>query len=145
MVHAVGVAVLRQYPAPPSDGLVVEPSSKVTAMLDMWLQYKAGEARLADTATFCQTALEKGRQRSAAAKKYGIELPVLTTLGELAAEKGGSHARKHKGYNKPYTEIERAWLDAVLKKLIRRAAQVAHDPRANRPLITMADPDLPRL
>jgi hypothetical protein len=64
---------------------------------------------------------------------------VLNELGTLADKKGGPHARKYKGYNLPYTEPERAWLEAILKKLIWRAAEVAHDPDANRPLITMDD------
>jgi hypothetical protein len=58
----------------------------------------------------------------------------------LADKKGGPHARNYKGYRSPYTGAEHAWLEAVLKKLIRRAAQVAYDPKANRPLISMATP-----
>ena len=70
---------------------------------------------------------------------------MINKLGELADRKGGPHARKYKGYRSPYTEIEHAWLEAILKKVIRRAAEVAYDPNAARPLITMDDPDLPRL
>jgi hypothetical protein len=119
--RGMGTTVLRQYPAPPA-GLVVRPDSDVEDMSKKWLQYKAGEARLADTANFCRDALEKG-QPSAAEKKYGIErgrkkYGVLNTLREMAAEKGGSDARKHKGSHSPYTETERAWLEAILKKLM---------------------------
>jgi hypothetical protein len=125
-----------EYPAPPS-GLAV--GFEVTAMFDRWSRYKAGQALLGDTADFCRGALEKGGGRQAAAEHYGIDRLVMNQLGDLAHRKGGPHARKYKGYCTPYTGSERAWLEAALKKLIRRAAEVAHDPDATRTLITMDD------
>jgi hypothetical protein len=42
-----------------------------------------------------------------------------------------------------FTPAECGWVEAVVKKLIRRAAEVAHGPTQNPPQITMADlPDL---
>ena len=125
-----------EYPAPPS-GLAI--GSEVTAMFDKWSRYKAGQGELADTANFCLTALEgkekeKDKRKKAAAKFRISRKRVLDPLGQLA-ERG----RKYKGYDLPYTETERAWLEVVLKKLIRRAAEVAHDPNAPRPLISMGD------
>ena len=35
--------------------------------------------------------------------------------------------------------------EAAVKRLIRRAAEVAYDPKAARAKITMGDPDLPQL
>jgi hypothetical protein len=127
---------LNEYPAPPV-GLVV--SAEVDAMYDRFSRYKAGQVPLGPMADFCRTVLEEG-QRSAAAKKYGIDPLVLRTLADLAAEKGGRvHSRKWKGWSSEYTGQELAWMEAVVKKLIRRAAEVAHNPKANRPLITLGD------
>jgi hypothetical protein len=136
--------VLNEYPAPPS-GLAVESGAEVEAMFDKWSRYKAGQAELPDTANFCLTALEgkekqKDKRKKAAAQFRISKKRVLDPLGQLA-ERG----RKYKGYGLPYTETERAWLEAVLKKLIRRAAEVAYDPDADRAWITMGDPDLPSL
>jgi hypothetical protein len=128
---------LREYPAPPV-GLVVSPEAD--AMYDRFTRYKAGQVPLGPMADFCLTVLEKGGQRSAAAKKYGIDPLVLSTLGDLAAEKGGRiHSRKWKGWSSEYSQQERAWIEAAVKRLIRRAAEVAYDPKTNRPLITMGD------
>jgi hypothetical protein len=112
-------------------------------MFDRWSRYKAGQALLGDTADFCRGALEKGGGRQSAAKVYSIEREVIDKLGDLADRKGGPHARKFKGYSGPYSERERSWLEDALKKLIRRAAEVAHEPTASRPLITMRE--LPEL
>jgi hypothetical protein len=128
---------LEEYSSPPS-GLAVEPGCEVAAMFDKWTRYKAGEAELADTANFCLTALEgkekrKGR-RAKAAEKFRISKRVLDRLGQLAERE-----RKYKGYGVPYTGTERTWLEVGLKKLIRRAAEVAYDPNAVRAWVTMDD------
>jgi hypothetical protein len=138
--------VLNEYPSPPSEGLAVEPGSEVEAMFDIWSRYKAGRARLGDTSDFCRGALEKGGGRQAAADRYKIDREVLDQLGDLADKKGGPHARKYKGYGTPYTQNEIAWLETILKKIIRRAAEVAYAPNApDREWLTKDDPDLPRL
>ena len=129
---------LEVYPPPPS-GLAMMLGSDVEAMFYQWSFYKAGRAPLGHMANFCRTVLEKG-QRSAAAKKYGIDPLVLRTLADLAAEKGGRfHSRKWKGWSSEYSGREFVWIEGVVKKSIRRAAEVAHDPKSNRPLITMDD------
>jgi hypothetical protein len=139
LVHHVGLA------APPV-GLAVRPGSDVEAMFDEWCDYKAGRANLGHTANFCLTALKKKGGASKASKKFGISGAVLRHLGHLAATKGGrAHSRKWNGWASEYTESEHAWLEAVLKILIRRAAEVADDPNAARACITMDHPDLPRL
>ena len=108
-------------------------------MYDRFSRYKAGQVPLGPMADFCRTVLEKG-QRSAAVKKYEIDPLVLRTLADLAGEKGGRvHSRKWKGWPIEYSEQERAWIEVVVKRLIRRAAEVAHNPRAARAKITMDD------
>jgi hypothetical protein len=141
--HEATLHLTLEYPAPPM-GLAVE--HMVAAMFDRWSRYKAGQALLGDTANFCRDALEKSAGgRQAAAARYSISIEVLKQLGKLATEKGGPHSRKSIGYDSPYTAIERAWLETVIRKLIRRAAEVAYDPDADRACITMGHPHLPRL
>jgi hypothetical protein len=136
VIDAVIVKHLDQYPAPPV-GLVM--STEVDAMYDRFSRYNVGQVPLGPMADFCRTVLEKG-QRSAAAKKYGIDPLVLRTLADLAAEKGGRvDSRKWKGWSSEYSEQERAWIEVAVKRLIRRAAEVAYDPKAARVLITMGD------
>lgn len=127
---------LKEYPEPPS-GLTISP--EVAAMFDRWSRYKVGQALLGDTADFCRGALERGVGRQSAADHYGIDRPVIDKLGDLVDRKGGPQARKYKGFATPYTEPERAWLEAALKKVIRRAAETAYHPDASRGLITMED------
>jgi hypothetical protein len=146
--------VLREYPAPPV-GLIVRPGDVAAAMFDRWSHYvRHHKNRLGDAAHVCLTLLEdstkeeegkKENKRRAAARKYTIEFKVLDRIGKLAATKGGIlHGRKGKAVygeavDMDYTDREIAWLEAKLKQLIRRVAEVAHDPGAARPWITMDD------
>jgi hypothetical protein len=128
---------LVRYPAPPA-GLSF--SADVDAMFDRWSRYKAGHIPLGPTADFCLTVLVKGGQRSAAAKRYGIDIEVLRRLGDLSAEKGGqAHSRKWKGWSSEYTDKERTWIEAAVKAMTRRAAEFAHNPGGAKRRITMAD------
>ena len=68
---------------------------------------------------------------------------VVTTLGRLTGEKGGVEARKGMGRQNEFAGNERAWLDQAVKRLIWRAAEVAHDPASAQTQVTMAD--LPKL
>jgi hypothetical protein len=131
----------KAYPELPKDLAVKQHA--VSAMFDRWSRYKTGQALLGDTADFCRGALEQGCGRQAAADRYSVERCVINTLGDLADRKGGPHARKYKGYSAPYFKDEIAWLEAAMRALIRRAAEVAHDFGAIRPPITMRD--LPKL
>ena len=129
-----------RYPAPPMSFTV---NSVVAAMFDRWSRYARDRDRLGDAANLCLTLLEDSTQvakkkRAAAARKYTIDLRVLAETGRLAATKGGQrHGRKGEAVGEDYTDSEIAWLEAALKKIIRRAAEVAHDPNATYPLITM--------
>ena len=91
-------------------------------------------------AYFCLTALEQAAgNRSAITKKFGIASSVIRTLGRLTGEKGGAEARKGGGLPHEFTGDERNWIDQTTKRLIRRAAEVAHDPAAATSPITMGD------
>lgn len=134
-----------KYPDPPCQ---LACSADVDLMFNCYRMYREQHARLGDAAYFCLTVLERwsgkgSSQRKAAAKRYGISYPLLCKLADLADAKGGREARKAKGAEAEFTPAERQWLDQAMKALIRRAAEVAYDPAASRPKITMADlPDL---
>jgi hypothetical protein len=98
-------------------------------------------------AYFCLTVVEeRAGGRDKAAGRYAIEPNVLKTLGRLTSTVGDDkEARKAKGRTerRPHTGAEKAWIEAAVRALIRRAGEWASDPRASLPQIIMSD--LPRL
>jgi hypothetical protein len=156
--RVVGVAadVLHRrakYPDPPK-GLWSDEA--VDLMFERYRSVNRRRTTLNDGAYFCLTVLEgppahqvgrkDSKRRTQASKRFGIDIRVLNKIGELTSERGGrTWARKVGGANKPFTPAERAWPEQALKLLIRRAAEVAHEPKASRSQITMADlPSLQR-
>jgi hypothetical protein len=122
---------------PPSKALNVNPD--VMSMYGRYTGHLKGKEPLASMAYFCLTVLLAGRDRAVAAKKYRISKTILTTLGRLATEKGGSEARKAEGVHSTFTSQEHKWIIAAVKSIIIRAAEVAYDPRQTLPQITLAD------
>ena len=96
-------------------------------------------------AFFCLTVLEEStggghNKRQQAAQRYGIDADVLAKLGELTSELGDERtARKFKSGGRPHSDAEKAWIIAVVKMIIRRAGEYAHDPTAPRETVTMTD------
>lgn len=100
-------------------------------------------------AYFCLTMLEKSAgelhqhrrdpRRQAVANKYGIEKAVLDKMGDLSSEKGGQQARKASASANSFTPPETRFLEKAMEALIRRAAEVAHDPHKTRKEITLSD------
>jgi len=108
-------------------------------MFDRFCRYHAGRTTLPDAANFCLPALElNAGGRKAAAGRYSVDMPILGKLGDLAANKGGAEARKADGAGAEFTPAEQQWLEETIKRLIRRAAEVAGGPSAPLPQITMA-------
>ena len=98
-----------KYPPPPAG---IERDADVDLMFLPYQMYCAGRRTLPDAAYFCLTVLERrAGNRQAAASRYGIDLKVLSTLGDLTANKGGPEARKHKGALTPLSGEERNWLE----------------------------------
>ena len=129
-----------RYPSPPATALALTPD--VRSMHERYLGYWERREPLASMAYFCLTVLASpwgSRRRKRAAGHYGIDEPVLGKLGELTSEKGGAGARKAQGVPLEYTSNEARFLEEAVKAIIRRAAEVAHDPNARRPPITMSD------
>ncbi len=134
-----------RYPDPPPAGIACDAVVELT--LDRFRRYSEGITTLADAGYFCLTVLENSSSRpvrTGAAARYTIAKPVLDKLGDLTANKGGNKARKAADVNADFTTEERHWIEEAIKRLIRRAAEVAGDPSASRQQITMADlPTLP--
>lgn len=126
-----------QYPKPPAR-LTLD--SDVELMFECYNAFYDGRRTLSDAAYFCLTVLERAAgKRKFAARYFGIAERVFDTLGRLTGEKGGREARKAKGAGCEFTGAERAWIEAVMKAAICRAAEVAYDSKASAPQITMVD------
>jgi hypothetical protein len=130
------------YPEPPSN---VAMNADVEVMALRHSRYKQGRDTLPGMAYFCLTVLEQAAGgRPAIPSVFGIASSVIKTLGRLTGEKGGAEARKGEGRSNEFTANERSWLEQTARRVIRRAAEVAHDPTAAAASqITMGD--LPKL
>jgi hypothetical protein len=125
------------YPTPP-DGFVVDPD--VETLYQRWQGYLERREPLQSMAYFCLTVLEMHGGRDGAAGRFAITKPVLNKLGELTSKTGdAATARKAGATSRPLTDLEQAWLEAAVKLTIRRAGEVAAQPGATLPAITMAD------
>lgn len=157
VIHAVAVAegvgvvesltvhmTYRQYPGPP-EGFVASPDA--ATMWHRYAGYLEGRERLADMAYACLTVLEgSAGSRQEAAERYRISKRVLGKLGRLTTEIGDEEtARKFSCLKerRPHTGTERAWIEAAVKALIRRAGEWASNPEAALPRLTLND--LPEL
>ena len=132
---------MHHYPEPPA-GMVVDIDAQT--MLWRYSQYRQGRDTLAGMGYFCLTILQHSSGgRAAAVSKYNVAEAVLKKLSRLTSEKGGANARKGEGRAQRFSRhSECDWVDAVVKKLIWRAAEIACS-RLNPAQITMAD--LPNL
>lgn len=80
--------------------------------------------------------------RGAAARQYHIDIDVLNKLGELTSTKGSAaDARKAPGNRtfNPLSPQETAWIEAVVKSLIRRVGEYDYNPNAPLKRISMND------
>ena len=133
----------RGYPAPPTSGLSISPD--VRSMYQRYLGYKRQREPLPSMVYFCLTVLEtstrqhRGGARTAVANLYRIDKPVLDRLGKLCSKKGGAGARKAVGVHQELSREETRFLEEAVKAIIRRIAEVAHNPCADLQSITMCD------
>ena len=138
MSAAQGTVSPASYPPPPSRGLVC--SRDVESMLHRYMGYRKGREPLTSMANFCLTVLQiaAGGRRHAAADRFHIAKTVLHRVGALCATKGGAAARKAEGRQTELTQPEQRFLEDAVKAMIRRVAEVAHDPMAGFVQITMS-------
>ena len=139
-VATAKLVVGKNYPSPPS-GLML--TTGVQTMYDRFQGYRLGREPLASMVYFCVTVLEgpprKKARKKAAAKKYGIQLEVLSKLGELCSKKGGQQARKVLGKDNDLTAQESRFMEEAIRAVIRRAAKKAHAPDSDLPEISLSD------
>ena len=136
----------KPYPPPPS-GLTLNPDDPdVSTLYNRFIGYLQNREPLTSMANFCLTVLETSlsKGRRAAAAEYGIDKEVLSKIGDLTANKGGREgARKASGIATDLSRKESRFLEAAVKAIILRVAEVAHDPDQNTLKIMLSDlPDL---
>jgi hypothetical protein len=130
----------REYPAPPAR---FKASTDVETLWHRYEGYKQGREPLLGMAYACLTWLEaQVGGRANAAKTYAIDATILRKLGDFTANLGDERtARKFhaRGARRPPTPEETAWIDAVIRILIRRVGEHAADPDAPWPPLSMRD------
>lgn len=139
---AQGTVSPTSYPPPPSKGMTRSPD--VGSMYLRYVGYREGREPLAAMAYFCLDVLlastgKRQSRLSAAAKRYAISRPVLNRIANLSSNKGGPAARKADGRLRDLTQQDCEFLEHAVTTIIRRAAEVAHNPKANLQTVTMRD------
>lgn len=136
--HPVTVVTgYRTYPAPPN-GLAL--NATVSWLHRKVTRYRKGQESLPSTVYACVQGLEHAAGGAhLVSRRFRVSARVISELNKLSSERGGLDARKAKGIGKPYTDQEIKWIDAALRKLIRRVAEIAADPNSDLPKITMGD------
>jgi hypothetical protein len=133
-----------KFPDPPQNFKV---SPEVEMMFIRYKLYRDGRESLLGMAYWCLTVMEySSGGRNEASDQYRVDLKILRKLGELCGNRGDvREARKLKGNAglTPLKAAERAWIKAVVKRLILRVGEYAYDPVAKLPTIKMTD--LPNL
>ena len=134
--------VTKPYPKPPT-GLTLDPDDPdVQTMYKRYEGYCQKREPLTSMAYFCLTMLESHlcRGRENVARKYEIDREVLRLVGNLTANRGGQMAaRKASGIKDDLTPQESHFLKESTKAMIRRVAEVAHDPQKHYPKIKLSD------
>ena len=147
-VHESKVA----WPQPPQD---LEISFDADAMRRRWLRYcKQGEPLLA-AAYWALTMLEaapggatpskrrgSSKKRRDASGFFNIHLDVLDKLGELVSTRGG-HEEGRKAEGRALSPLEKQWVQAAFREIVRRSAQREFHGGPPPRQLTMAD--LPKL
>lgn len=131
------------YPSPPT-GFSWSPDVGA-----LWQRYSgciSGREPVASMAYFSLTVVEAlaGGRRNAPAS-LAISQDVLDTLGRLSSSIGDDNtARKRAETPRPHTNQEEGWMLAAVRALIKRLGELAHNPGAALPELTMSDlPQLP--
>ena len=144
----LSVIVPKEYPQPPT-GLKMDPfNPDVSTIYQRFERCLEGKEPLPGMANLCLNMLENrlSKNRTEAARKYGISLQVLNKIGNLVTNKGGPEAaRKASGVGNKLTSEESRFLEEAVKKIILRVAKVAHNPRQQLRKIALTDlPQLPK-
>ncbi len=129
-----------KFPSPPNN---FDLSPNVETMYTRYKSFWEGRETLLSMAHMCLTVLENSAGgRANAAKNYSISKPILDKLGNLCAEKGDQVDARKAPKNRSFVSLsdqEKKWIKRVIKAIIRRAGEVAHNPTASFSQLTMDD------
>ena len=139
-------SLVPKYPLPPSHARLNLCDPTVQKMYQRYMDDYRDPNRLTSMANFCLTVLEdsvdkskREHKRNIAAAKYNIDQSILGEIGRLCTKKGGRGARKNQGVDHELTSEDRQFLSWAVEKMIRRAAEKAHDSDEDFPEIRMSD------
>ena len=143
----MSVSVVKSaYPPPPSGLTLKADDPDVDTMYHRLSGYYSGREPLPSMAYFCLTMLERrfignrSVRRTATGGHYHIDVAVLDEVGELSSTKGGvGSGRKAGAAGTELSRKEARFLEGAIKQIIRRVAEVAHNPAGAFPTITLAD------
>lgn len=129
-----------QYPSPPTQFIA---DNIVETLWRRYERYREGKEPLTGMGYFCLSVIEgDAGGRRQASTQFSIHFNVLSKMGELTSTAGDeAEARKRHPSNtfSPLTDQQRTWIDATVRRLIRRAGEYAANPTNNHPVVTMAD------
>lgn len=126
-----------EFPPLPN-GIVI--SDDVKSMHWQYVGYCEGRLSLTSVAYYLLTVLtDRDGGLKSASKYFTISPDVLRKVGELSTTRGGAEARKAEGRKADLMPTERRWLEEAAKMMVRRAAEVAADPKGPHSQITLAD------
>lgn len=119
----------KYYPVP---NFLLSVNPDVETLVSRYESFTKKKEPLLSMAYFCLTVLEaSGGNLKNASLKYNIHKDVLKKLSELTSTRGNMlEARKAKGSRsfEPLTTKEIDWINATVRKLIRRKAEYEYDP-----------------
>ena len=147
---ATATVVKPSYPEPPAGLSLKADDPDVSTMYNRLAGYYSRREPLPSMAYFCLTMLERhftgnrSVRRTATGGHYHIDVAILDEVGELSSTKGGvGSGRKAGAAGAELSRKEARFLEGAIKQIIRRVAEVAHNPAGAFPTITLADlPDL---
>jgi hypothetical protein len=135
----ISIKLTKKVYPPPEFGLTISPD--VQTLLSRYEGFINKKEPLLSMAYFCLTAFEvDAGNRLNAANKFNIHYLVFKTLGELTSERGDSkESRKarEQASLQPLTSKEIVWINAAVRKLIRRKAEFDNNPVGKYSLIDM--------
>jgi hypothetical protein len=144
-----------KWPDPPQE---LKVSNDADALWRRWWRHREEKREpLLSAAYWALTMLEaapglavpakprpSSKRRRATSAFFNIDLDVLNMIGELTSTRGGNdEERKAEGRATPLSPVERQWLEAAFRELVRRVAEQAYHGGPPPCPLTMGD--LPKL
>lgn len=139
-VHVATHVTRHAYPLPPENNEFAT-SEYLALAYHRWRNYVLKKEPLPSLAYFIYTIFEQlGGGRKSASSIFEIDYAVLDTMARLSSISGDAESMRKFAAGKPpapMQDAERAWLEDVVKRLIRRLGEYA----AAAPLVRIAMAD----